>query len=290
MLTATLYGQGCSDAGFCTLNSLRTEDGLANEQEKSNSIKLGAAFGQADYGISIQSSYLEYTRSFNSQLNLNAKLTYLRQNGSLATSEGLGDVYLSGNYFFRNRLTLTVGFKLPLSDGNKKLDGLSLPMDYQTSLGTYDLILGLGYEIKNFYLSLALQQPLTQNSNTFLISDYPADSDFQNFQSTNEYTRKSDLMLRITYQAKIGERIKLTPGILPIYHIANDEFTDSNGQLKQIEGSQGLTLNGTLFLAFAINENNSLELNYGMPFITREARPDGLTREYMLGVEYKLAF
>jgi hypothetical protein len=98
------------------------------------------------------------------------------------------------------------------------------------------------------------------------------------------------MMFRLSYRFEAGKKIRIIPGVLPIYHLANDEFTDSDGQVKEIEGSQGLTLNGTLFLEYSINGTNRIELNYGMPFITRKSRPDGLTREYVLGLEYSIAF
>ena len=57
-------------------------------------------------------------------------------------------------------------------------------MDFQSSLGTFDLILGIGFNISRFQVITALQQPLTQNDNAFIADDYPLESEFRNYQST----------------------------------------------------------------------------------------------------------
>ena len=45
-------------------------------------------------------------------------------------------------------------------------------MYYQASLGTIDLIFGIGYEIKKFQFIAAIQQPITQNDNEFNATGY----------------------------------------------------------------------------------------------------------------------
>ena len=70
-------------------------------------------------------------------------------------------------------------------------------MDYQSSLGTFDLIFGVGYQINKLQLVAAIQQPLTQNNNLFFASSYPEDSPLREFQSTNKFIRSGDVMLRV---------------------------------------------------------------------------------------------
>ena len=183
-----------------------------------------------------------------------------------------------------------IGTKIPLMDGNRIKDNLSLPMDYQSSLGTFDIIAGIGYEIYNIQFMAALQQPLIQNKNEFIAESYPSDSKLSTFQSTKEYTRSGDILLRVSYPINLGSKVILTPSILPIYHLGNDKYVDSNGAEKEITGSQGLTLNGNLYFDFIINHRNSIQLNAGMPFVVRDVRPDGLTRHFIVNVEYKVKF
>ena len=80
---------------------------------------------------------------------------------------------------------------------------------------------------------------------------------------------------------KLNSRLKLTPSILPIYHLTNDKYTDESNIKTEIKGSRGLTLNGNLYLDYEINSKSVLQLNLGMPFVVREVRLDGLTRSFV---------
>ena len=107
-------GQGCSDAGFCTINALKPDGPGLNAIDLYNQVKLGISNGRADHDINIWSGYLEYNRIINSWFSVDARLTYLAQNGPLASSSGLSDIYLNANYtgykhiFFYGRRQVTV--------------------------------------------------------------------------------------------------------------------------------------------------------------------------------------
>ncbi|MCV9386020.1 hypothetical protein [Reichenbachiella ulvae] len=287
--THHLFGQGCSDAGFCTINSFKPN---SDDSAKvvNNRLKVGAFLGNADHSISAYGTYLEYNRQLNKKWGLDIKLTTLAQNGNGISTFGLSDIFVNANFKVNDRINLTLGSKIPLSDANEQLNNLPLPMDYQASLGTFDLIFGVSYEIKKIQWVVALQQPLTQNANQFMASDYPIDSDLRSFQSTNQFERAGDVLLRVSYPIHITSKLKLTPSILPIYHLTNDKYTDENNVTEEIVGSQGLTLNGNAYIDYEINSKNSIQLNLGMPFIVREARPDGLTRSFIANLEYSIRF
>jgi hypothetical protein len=281
--------QGCSDAGFCTINSFKpnTQDSVF---EKKNQIKIGISYGAADHDIMVLGNYLEYNRQISNKLSADVKLASLAQNGNSIASFGLADLFVNANYSLKPKLRLTLGAKLPLSKADKKENNLPLPMDYQASLGTVDLILGIGYEIKKVQLIAALQQPLTQNDNEFLASLYPAASAISAIQSTRQFQRSADVLLRVSYPISIIKKLVLTPGLLPIYHLANDRYTDELNIEREIKGSEGLTLNGTLFLDYTINRRHALQFNAGMPFVVRDTRPDGLTRSFIASLEYRFRF
>jgi len=289
LTTHFVLGQGCSDAGFCTINSFKPvhEDSILSF---SNQFKVGTFIGQADNHITVYGGYAEYNRSFGSNFSVNAKLTSLAQNGNDISGFGLSDFYLNSNYSVNDRIKLTLGAKIPLMGADSKLNNLSLPMDYQASLGTFDLIFGVGIEIKKWHFVGAIQQPLSQNSNQFFAEDYPASSSLRSFQTTNNFTRNGDILLRVSYPFSLSPKLKLTPSILPIYHLSNDTYTDKFNVAKEIIGSKGLTLNGNIYLDYVLNQKSSLQLNIGMPFIVREARPDGLTRSYIANLEYSIQF
>lgn len=289
LFTNYAFGQGCSDAGFCTINSLKPNN-TDSTAVVDNQFKIGAFYGKADNFISIYGNYFEYYRQLNNNLGLDAKLTTLAQSGNGISVFALSDIFVNINYKANERVRFTLGAKIPLSKANKTYNNLPLPMDYQASLGTFDLIVGIGYEINQIQIVAAIQQPLTQNDNQFIASDYPANSKLRTFQSTNKFQRSGDVLLRVSYPLNISSKLKLTPSILPIYHLTNDRYLDELNFNREINGSKGLTLNGNAFLDYEINNKSIIQFNFGIPFIVRESRPDGLTRSFIANIEYRLKF
>lgn len=290
IFNSNIYSQGCSDAGFCTIHNIQPSIEDSIDYIKSNQLIVGFSNGIADYDISILSANIEYLRQVNEYFGLDVKLSFMSQSGNNINNGGFSDVYINAAYLITNGLKIIAGTKYPLNKSTDKKDGLALPMDYQSSLGTWDLIFGVGYEYSYFKFILAMQQPLTQNKNSFYSHLYPAGSKIREFQSTNKFKRSGDLLFRISYPQKFYRNLTLTYSILPIYHLANDEFTNITGIEKEIGGSQGLTFNVNLYLDYALDETNFIELNFGMPLLTRDSRPDGLTRGYVLSLEYKTKF
>jgi hypothetical protein len=255
---------------------------------------IGLSIGRGSRGIDILTPSLAYERVLSSRVLASAKLTYSSASGELGDHAALGDLFLNAHYVARQdngRFFFTAGAKIPLGNADGEGDGISLPMDYQSSLATLDLIAGAGYAKGPFGVHIGWQQPLTAEiSNTFLAEQYP-DSRGLNYNSTNRFSRKADALLRLSYDLKMAEgRFTVRPSILPIYHVANDAYIDSLGVEREIAGSRGITLNGNVFVIYRITRAHELELSYGMPFETREARPDGLTRKYVLTFEYHLLF
>ena len=283
------FGQGCSDAGFCTIDGFKPFTGN-NVDMTSHQIKIGFFYGNADHTISVYGNYLEYNRQVNNKLGIDLKLSSLIQKGNNISSSGISDVFINGNYKVSENLKITLGSKIPLSNADKTNKTLPLPMDYQSSLGTLDLIFGIGYAIKSLHLVAAMQQPLTQNSNQFIASNYPLNSELRTFQSTHTFKRSGDVLLRASYPISVTPKFKLTPSILPIYHLKDDQFVDELNVEKEIQGSQGLTLNGNIYLDYEINSRNILQINFGTPFIFRDSRPDGLTRKFIGNLEYRIKF
>lgn len=278
--------QGCSDAGICTLEKIKPGTEMSHTD---NQVRFGIGYGNADHGILVITPYLAYSRKFD-RTTLEARLTSISQSGNEASVFGLSDIYLVGNYQLAKTLQFSAGVKIPLNDANRLQDGLPLPMDYQSSLGTVDLLLGLLYTVQKLELALAYQQPLTQNGNTFLTEAYPSESDFNRFQSTNRYIRNGDILLRASYPISIGRAFVLTPSLLPIYHLADDKFTNAVEEEETIFGSEGLTLNLNFYADIPVGENNNLQVNMGTPLIYRDARPDGLTRSFVVNFEYQVNF
>lgn len=287
--TIDIYAQGCSDAGFCTIHSLKPDE--PDENKFLNQITAGVAYGKGENSIKIISPYFQYTRSIGNRFTLSGKILFSSVKGDVGSNSELSDAFISGSYSAGANTGLTLGLKIPLHNGNTMLNNLPLPTAYQTSLGTFDIIAGLSHSHENFEFTAALQQPLTQNKNQFFADDYSLVSEGRLYESTNNYKRSGDVLLRASYTFNINNgQFKIIPGVLPIYHLSDDKFTDKNGTEQSITGSQGVTLNGNLFLIYTLNKKNTIEFSFGAPMKSRDARPDGLTRKFAMSLEYKTNF
>jgi hypothetical protein len=284
-----IYAQGCSDAGFCTIHSLKPDEPAENKFL--NQITAGLAYGKGENSINIISPYFQYTRNISNGFTLSGKILFSSVKGDVGSNSELSDAFISGSYSAGANTGLTLGLKIPLTNGNTMLNGLPLPMAYQTSLGTFDIIAGVSHSHENFEFTAALQQPLTQNKNQFFAEDYSLVSEGRIYQSTNNYKRSGDVLIRASYTFNINNgQFKIIPGILPIYHLSDDKFTNKSGIEESITGSQGVTLNGNLFLIYTLNKKNTIEFSFGAPMKSRDARPDGLTRKFAMSLEYKTNF
>mgnify|MGYP006183537363 CR=1 FL=1 len=111
LFTNVFYGQGCSDAGFCTLENFQGT--ISDTISLKNSFKIGANIGEADNDVSVFGSYLEYTRQLNSKWELLAKITYLSQSVDGFSSSSLADAYLTASYTVNPSVKVIGGFKIP---------------------------------------------------------------------------------------------------------------------------------------------------------------------------------
>ena len=76
---------------------------------------------------------------------------------------------------------------------------------------------------------------------------------------------------------------------MPIYHLKNDEYKDTNGIRKSINGSEGLTLNVNSVLRYKITKTAFFDLTVGLPVMSRTSRPDGLS-QLALNLQYGIKF
>ena len=296
IVTTLVYSQGCSDAGFCTLDA-NGPNSLLTDNSNISAVSAGMSYGLADHDITALSTFLKYKKQIYSFMSIEAKLTSISQRGNRLSNSGLSDVFLNLSYKYNSSTLFSGGIKIPLSDANKTKDDLkdgtneaipssnySLPLDYQSSLGTFDLLLAASHQLNNLQLNIALQQPITQNNNGFVYGEGG-----HNIQTTNGFERKGDALLRISYALKLSEKVNLTPSLLNIYHFGKDSYLDNNIR-KDIDGSEGLTINATAFLNYQLTNKSDILLNMGTPLVVREVRPDGLTRAFVAVLEYRIYF
>jgi hypothetical protein len=283
--------QGCSDAGFCSMGN-----GFKNQEEYiKNNLEVGLVYGVGEENTTIFSQYATYTRDLSDSFAMSLKLTSAFANGDLGSNGGLGDVFLSGNYKFMkvNEKTWSVllGLKAPLTLGNDKAkNGDSLPMAYQSSLGTFDMIAGVNLALGNWDFNTAVQIPLSQNKNSYFLPTL-APGTTSDFVSTNLFERKSDALFRATYKFKTSnEKFTFKPNALFIYHLGEDKFINNFGQKETIKGSDGITINANIIVSYKLGSKSYLETSIASPLVVRKVKPDGLTRALTLGLAYKVNF
>jgi hypothetical protein len=264
------YTQGCSDAGFCTLPGIKPVQEMSDLH---NQVGVGVNFGFGDLNTNVTGYNLSYRRNLNDHIDFGVKVNYQHTDGPLGSVAGLSDLFLSSNFKTNSPVLFTLGLKIPLD----RSDNRPFPMEYQPSVGTYDLLAGIAYEKNGLGLSFGLQQPLDQN-------EFSLDS-------IRAYIRQGDLLFRIFYQWNIlNQKITLTPSILNIYHLGEDTYEFENGIQSNIEGSAGLTLNANIYATWHINSKFDFEIFFATPFIVRETRPDGLTRSFVTGLDLVYRF
>jgi hypothetical protein len=280
--------QGCSDAGFCSISNFKPTDSTDNILEK-NQFMVGFSVGKGINTVDTYNPYFQYKKSINNRFSFDIKLTSAFVSSRAYSTSNLSDIYINTLYKINKNLGISAGAKFPLSPANDAKNG-ALPMDYQVSLGTYDIILGLQYEYKKIQFAAGFQMPVKQNENQFLNTDYPSTSYLYNWQSTNKFKRSSDVLLRVSYPVYTNKKFKITPSVLPIFHLANDTYVDAANVEQSIVGSSGLTLNGNLFLDYKLNSKSAFQFSIGAPFVVRKSKPEGLGRSLVLALEYKINF
>nr|WP_294858461.1 DoxX family protein [uncultured Fluviicola sp.] len=300
-LSSEGFAQGCSDAGFCSVGDLKSES--VDTSDYKNKIGLIPVIGIGEDNTFIFTPTLQYDRQLNKIWSIQTKFTVNYASGNLGNAFGLGDLIQSCSYNVQSnrklKVSFTAGVKIPLNNSNQQAAGKSLPMTYQSSLGTLDAIAGLGLRFHRFKAAFGLQAPITnlysqngrKSANGFLSKEW--DSLQANpYPSTNGFIRAADVLFKIEYNWKLSQKMTLIPGFLSIYHLAKDKYQETKGDetFRSIKGSEGLTVNFTLVAAYQISKRLKTSLTFGVPLVVRNVRPDGLTRRFVLGPEISYNF
>lgn len=210
--------------------------------------------------------------------------------GDLDQTYGLGDLSLGLNYNYHQthelRASFLVGGKLPTNDANKSKDGKGLPMVYQTSLGTYDLMLATNIIYKKWNFGLGYQKPFGENNNSYLRSDWTSKDDANNYFESNQLKRGDDLVLRIDrfFSSKSKKSVYST-SLVNNYRLQEDQVM-KNGQYVSLDDSDGITINLSLGLTRHLQNSDKISFNIAAPLVTRQVRSDGLTRTFTISIKY----
>jgi hypothetical protein len=286
LLVLQSYAQGCSDAGICTAPGF-LHSTTVQEPDHRFALTAGVAYGIGDDITHVTTPLIQLDYKANNRWSWQSRLTANGAFGNLGQAIGLGDLYLSGRCVVVPKLSLTAGVKVPLNDASATDKKAPLPMTYQSSLGTYDLLLGIHYDAARWLASAGLQQPLESiNKNGFVAQNAEAD-----YWSSRQMDRAADVLLRGSYKYKIMKKVQMTSGLLALYHTREDTYLDPvvNRQLS-VNESEGLTINVTTNAVWQLSPRTQLAVPIGFPVVVRAARPDGLTRGFSIAPQLTFHF
>jgi hypothetical protein len=293
----TGFCQGCSDAGFCTMGAMKPDQPFNRKIAlRLRSMEISFYRGTTPLTPIIYVATADFNFSLNSKTSLQLKVPFQAVRGQLARTSGLGDLSLCVTRTLVRRerfdLNFSIGGKIPSNNSSKDIDGLPLPMYYQTSLGTYDFITGLSIITRKWLFATGIQHPFNRNKNQFLWEawDGSSEEDYVNrYNQSKELKRGTDIMLRIERNWRFS-RLNFSLGLLPIYRINNDEISLANGTRGRPQGAKGLALSGIITAGYSFNVKSGIKLLAGHKIVQRDNNPDGLTREFVSTVGYYYRF
>lgn len=302
-----LTAQGCSDAGFCTMGAMKPDQKFTSKSNvQLRSIEVGQYIGLTRFADVILAYNVDFNVALNPKTTLQFKIPYQIVDGPLARTNGLGDISLS---LTRNLVTksnyqvnFTLGGKIPTGNPTKLDDqGRPLPMYYQSTLGTFDVVLGLSFITRKWLIATGYQQALNQIDNQFVWGAYEPvngmNSDisqefFENvvreYPVSRNLYRGKDVMLRVERNFRFS-KFNVNLGMLYIYRLDRDRI--ERGDLELIsDQSNGLAWTGLAGFGYRVSPKSSIKVMNGFRIIKRHFNPDGLSREFVNTVSYQLKF
>jgi len=278
--------QGCSDAGVCSA-SQHIQDRAA----KTHQFRFTESLGLGDQNVWIFTSVFSYRFQAHKNVSLGLSIPYSVTAGNITTTNGIGDIIINTEVRIINRnkshISLFLAGKLATSNANKKNGASALPMVYQQSSGTNDIIGVLNWNYSKWLFALGYQHAFNANTNEFLAEEFPMESPAAAYHSSAFLLRGDDVMLRIQKVFYLKNASKIKAGLLPIFRIQQDEIK-KDGKYQKVENSNGLTLNLYVGWNHRISKNIGGEIQIAAPPITREVRADGTTRTFV--VNYIFSF
>lgn len=296
--------QGCSDAGFCTMGAMKPDQAYSNKIDlKLRSVEFNYYHGKTTLTPIVTVYTLDLGIGINDNNSIQLKLPYQTVQGDLGETRGMGDISVSASHIFPSakdgNFGVTLGAKIPSGKSDKKNTDPDrpleqLPMYYQISLGTYDLIAGGSYINEKWLFATGIQVPLIhQNQNDFRWGKWTTFEDPSyplKYELANDLKRGTDVMLRVERNFRFVN-YNFSIGALPIYRITKDErFNFNTNERMKIEGSTGLALSLLGSFGYQFNVSNSIKLIYGHKLAQRDENPDGLTRKYVVSFSYVYRF
>lgn len=281
-----VHAQGCADAGFCSVGAMQTGAYKDSTQKEQNSIGISSAVASGEKLAWIISPQLEIKVFTTDKSYFEVKLPYHIITGNLGTNFGIGDLITTytAPLVERNqklKLQYTIGTRNGLGNADDNIEGKPLPMAYQLSTGTTDLILGLGANLgKHLVIAAGIQQPLIQYNRNGYFTTENRDSVKTAYYSSLNLRRRGDALLRVDAR-KDWNHTGIHGGALLLYHLGEDRSRLKDGTLVALSGSSGVTINVN-FTFYYSSDKWMFDFTLAAPVHARENRPDGLTRNAII--------
>jgi len=290
-------GQGCSDAGFCTMGAMRPDQPF-NRKVKFhlNSVEMSFYRGTTTRTPIIYVATADLNFSLNAKSTIQVKVPYQWVSGRLANTEGVGDlsVCYTRNLIHTNRFDInySAGAKIPTHPSDRAVNQRPLPMYYQTSLGTYDFVSGLSLLSRKWLFATGIQVPFGENQNQFVWRAWDGTEEeayVDRYDQAQSLRRGIDVMLRAERNFRLAQW-NFSVGLLPIFRVSRDAFTNSRDQRVNSAETTGLALSGIATAGYHLNVKSSVRLLLGHKITQRALNPDGLTRNFVSSVTYVYRF
>jgi hypothetical protein len=302
---APAHGQGCSDAGFCTMGAMKPDQPFNKKIPiRLRSMEMSFYRGSTTLSPIVYVATLDMNFSvLDSKTFLQVKLPYQVVKGNLGSTSAMSDISLclTRNIFSTDQydINFSIGGKIPTNDSNlkDKTNELPLPMYYQTSLGTYDVITGISLITRGWLFATGIQHPFNRNNNNFTWAKWVPvylngeGADYvRSYDLAYELRRGTDVMLRVERNFRFS-RFNFTTGILPIFRITKDETTiAATGERVKLEGTTGMAFSAIATAGYSFNVQSGIKALYGKKFADREVNPDGLTRHDVMTISVYYRF
>jgi len=297
------YGQGCSDAGFCTMGAMKPDQAYSKKINfKLRALEISQYRGKTTLSPVVYVSNIDFAFSLNNKTSFQVKLPYQAVNGDLGNTSGIGDISISAtrNVFSSEKFDInaTIGAKIPTNDSDLKKEddefgnrGSQYPMYYQISLGSYDVIAGISLISHKWLFAAGYQNALTANNNQFQWDEwgeYPNQDYILKHDIAFKLKRGTDIMLRAERNWRFSN-YNFSLGALPIYRITKDQI-NVNGTYEKVDKTTGLALTALFSAGYNFNVKSSIKFIFGLKITDRDVNPDQLTRTDVQSIAYVYRF
>ena len=302
LLMGQSYGQGCSDAGFCTMGAMKPDQPFNKKVEfKLRSMEFSFYRGTTTASPIVYVATADLNFSLSQKTFFQIKLPYQAVEGNFDKISGLSDLSLSITRVLKATdsydINFTVGGKIPSSgaDLKRSSDGAPLPMYYQVSLGSYDFVSGISFKNRHWLVATGIQYAFNQNDNNFTREAWqePVYPDFnyvKKHHDSRRLRRGTDVMLRVERNFRFSQ-FNFSVGALPIFRVTKDEIEDPlTGLRAKQEGTTGMALSAIVTAGYSFDVRSGVRLLVGQKITQREVNPDGLTRNMVSTLSYYYRF